>query len=55
MGGIATSDLAVAVSKSGGLGQIGFCGNVYGMQIEMEQAKQALKDIKETDTLPIGI
>ncbi|KEZ40757.1 Dioxygenase [Scedosporium apiospermum] len=39
MGGIATSKLASAVTRSGGLGQIGFTGAVRSMQTDMEEAK----------------
>lgn len=58
MGGIATSKLASAVTRSGGLGQIGFTGAVRSMQTDMEEAKSLLKDASiecKEGILPIGI
>ncbi|KAI8712231.1 NMO domain-containing protein [Fusarium sp. LHS14.1] len=55
MGGVATSDLALAVSKSGGLGQLGFSGSVLGMQMELDKVKEGLKEVTSTKVLPVGV
>ncbi|RSL57583.1 hypothetical protein CEP54_008204 [Fusarium duplospermum] len=55
VGGVATSNLAIAVSRSGGLGQLGFSGSVLGMQMELEKVKEGLKDVMLTDVLPVGV
>ncbi|KAL6365958.1 hypothetical protein LRP88_00541 [Fusarium phalaenopsidis] len=55
MGGVATSDLAIAISKSGGLGQLGFSGSVLGMQMDLEKVKEGLKDAISTEVLPVGV
>ncbi|KAJ4031210.1 hypothetical protein NW761_013277 [Fusarium oxysporum] len=59
MSGFATNELAVAVSKAGGLGQIGFTGSPGILQRELEQAKQKLHGTSIFDetskVLPIGV
>lgn len=55
MGGVATSDLAIAVSKSGGLGQLGFSGSVLGMQMELDKVKEGLKEVPSSEVLPVGV
>ncbi|RFU81187.1 nitronate monooxygenase [Trichoderma arundinaceum] len=59
MSGIATSKLAVAVTLSGGLGQIGFTGSTHGLEVELESAQGQLKDFmagnRDLDVLPVGV
>jgi nitronate monooxygenase len=59
MSGVATSKLAVAVTISGGLGQIGFTGSPLGMEAELENAQTQLKEFMVTnqnlDVLPVGV
>ncbi|KAE8324319.1 hypothetical protein BDV39DRAFT_195205 [Aspergillus sergii] len=59
--GAATSDLAVAVSRAGGLGQIGFLDSKRSLVGQLERAKRELQDImnahKHTPepVLPVGV
>lgn len=59
MSGVATSKLAVAVTLSGGLGQIGFTGNPLRLGAELESAQAQLKDFmianQNLDVLPVGV
>lgn len=59
MSGVATSKLAVAVTLSGGLGQIGFTGSPLRLETELENAQAQLKDFMATnqnlDVLPVGV
>ncbi|UKZ91177.1 uncharacterized protein TrAFT101_006171 [Trichoderma asperellum] len=59
MSGVATSKLAVAVTLSGGLGQIGFTGSPLGLRAELESAQAQLKDFMATNqnlgVLPVGV
>ncbi|UKZ65771.1 uncharacterized protein TrAtP1_006963, partial [Trichoderma atroviride] len=59
MSGVATSKLAVAVTLSGGLGQIGFTGSPLRLEAELENAQAQLKDFMATnqnlDVLPVGV
>ncbi|KAF7592978.1 hypothetical protein BBP40_012214 [Aspergillus hancockii] len=61
MSGAATSDLAVAVTRAGGLGQIGFLDNKCTLAHQLEQARRQLQDIMHTQKsslaplLPIGV
>ncbi|RYP74550.1 hypothetical protein DL769_003995 [Monosporascus sp. CRB-8-3] len=59
MSGFATNELAVAVTRAGGLGQIGFTGNVQSLENELEQAQRKLRDTKlyskTSKVLPVGI
>lgn len=55
MGGVATSRLAIAVSESGGLGQVGFTGDVSRTQSELEKVKQGLQSGIMGGGLPIGV
>lgn len=54
MSGIAKSKLATAVTRAGGLGQIGFMDNLQDLSNELETTKIALADIT-ADALPIGL
>lgn len=54
MSGIAKSKLATAVTRAGGLGQIGFMDNLQELSKELETTKEALADLT-TQTLPIGL
>ncbi|KAB8074171.1 hypothetical protein BDV29DRAFT_156900 [Aspergillus leporis] len=45
MSGAATSDLAVAVTRAGGLGQIGFLDNRRSLIQQLERARRQLQDI----------
>jgi nitronate monooxygenase len=54
MSGIAKSNLATAVTRAGGLGQIGFMDSLQDLSKELETAKEALADL-ESQTLPIGL
>lgn len=59
MSGVAAGRLAVAVTMSGGLGQIGFTGSAPGMEAELENAQSELKDFMATNqnlnVLPVGV
>ncbi|KAE8405663.1 hypothetical protein BDV37DRAFT_292886 [Aspergillus pseudonomiae] len=61
MSGAATSDLAVAVTRAGGLGQIGFLDSKRSLAGQLERAKHQLQDVMNTrkDTpepvLPVGV
>ncbi|KAL7796016.1 2-nitropropane dioxygenase [Trichoderma ceciliae] len=59
MSGVAASKLAVAVTMSGGLGQIGFTGNTRVLEVELESAQNQLKEFMATnqnlDVLPVGV
>lgn len=54
MGGFATADLAIAVSKSGGLGQIGSDGSMKNLEVELSKVEKAL-DRTDKGLLPIGV
>jgi nitronate monooxygenase len=57
MSGIAKSKLATAVTKAGGLGQIGYLDNLHELANELETAKQSFLEAKFdiSKTLPIGL
>ena len=58
MGGFAGADLAIAVTKAGGLGQIGAVDNMKALGTQLEQVFDSLKDDPQLDcsaTLPIGV
>ena len=59
MSGVATSELAVAVTRAGGLGQIGFIDDMRILDRQLERARHLLHDIKTApeaaDVLPIGV
>ena len=57
MGGIAKSKLATAVTKAGGLGQIGYLDNLNDLADELETTKQSLieAEFDISKTLPIGL
>ncbi|KAE8371578.1 inosine monophosphate dehydrogenase [Aspergillus bertholletiae] len=58
MSGVATSDLAVAVTRAGGLGQIGFLDSKRSLAGQLHRARHQLQDIMNThkDTvLPVGV
>jgi nitronate monooxygenase len=59
MSGVATSKLAIAVTLSGGLGQIGFTGSPFKLEAELENAQTQLKDFMPTNldpgVLPVGV
>lgn len=54
MGGFATSTLAIAVSKAGGLGQIGSDASMKDLDIELGKVEGALDRTSE-GLLPIGV
>ncbi|KAF2159035.1 hypothetical protein M409DRAFT_71284 [Zasmidium cellare ATCC 36951] len=53
MGGIAQADLAIAVSKAGGLGQIGVDYNLEAFKTRLSQVEDALG--RHNGLLPIGV
>lgn len=53
MSGIAESKLATAVTRAGGLGQIGFMDNLQDLSTELETTKIALADLT-TGTLRLA-
>ncbi|KAF7177638.1 hypothetical protein CNMCM7691_005999 [Aspergillus felis] len=56
MSGAATSKLAVAVTRAGGLGQIGFLDDKGMLSTELEKTKRQLSDFTVPNgTLPIGV
>jgi len=59
MSGAATSKLAVAVTRAGGLGHIGFMDNMTALSNELNTAKHELQDLMATlpnpRQLPIGL
>ncbi|KAJ6094846.1 hypothetical protein N7467_002359 [Penicillium canescens] len=57
MSGSAKSKLAIAVTRSGGLGQIGFLDDMHELSTELETTKKALQEsnFDTTKTLPIGL
>lgn len=58
MSGFATSALAAAVTRAGGLGLIGFLDKPHMLDIQLQQASLLLRDNTqkgETDILPIGV
>ncbi|KAF4167621.1 hypothetical protein CNMCM6936_004678 [Aspergillus lentulus] len=56
MSGAATSKLAVAVTRAGGLGHIGFLDDKKMLNTELEKAKWQLSDMAVSNgTLPIGV
>ena len=59
MSGFAESELAVAVARGGGLGQIGFTGSVGGLREQLEQVRRKLPEEAGKDgsrgVLPVGV
>lgn len=59
MSGAALSDLAIAVSRAGGLGQIGFLDDMHELSTELGVARDKLQDLMATlpdpQVLPIGV
>ncbi|RKU49564.1 hypothetical protein DL546_009309 [Coniochaeta pulveracea] len=59
MSGFAGGDLAVAVARGGGLGQIGFTGTVGGLREELEKVKKNIPvesgNDESTAVLPVGV
>lgn len=59
MSGVATSELAIAVTRAGGLGQIGYLDDLHALSKELDRARTELQDIITTlpdpDQLPIGL
>ena len=59
MSGVALSDLAIAVSRAGGLGQIGFLDDMRELSKELDTARDKLQDFMATfpdpQVLPIGV
>lgn len=56
MGGVAGGDLAAAVTRAGGIGQIGFNGSPFAMEQELVFAKERLGGLAhDFPVLPIGI
>jgi nitronate monooxygenase len=58
MSSVATGELAVAVTRSGGLGYIGFMGKPRSLEHELEKARQQLVDMNlgsQDKELPIGV
>lgn len=59
MSGVAFSDLAIAVSRAGGLGQIGFLDDMRELSKELDTARNKLQDLMATlpdpQVLPIGV
>ena len=60
MGGFAKSEVAIAVTKAGGLGTIGFSSSVATVEADLEQIATGLKDTSfynagPDDVLPVGM
>lgn len=59
MSGVATSELATAVTRAGGLGQIGYMDDMRALSKELDRTRDELQDIMATlpdpDQLPIGL
>lgn len=59
MSGFAENELAVAVARGGGLGQIGFTGSVDSLREQLEQVKGKLPERSGKDesraVLPVGV
>ncbi|KAK9233749.1 hypothetical protein V1525DRAFT_138210 [Lipomyces kononenkoae] len=59
MSGFATSELAVAVTRAGGLGQIGFLNDKHMLGLELEKARRQLQGFiissGQQETLPVGV
>ncbi|KAI4854451.1 hypothetical protein E4T44_00164 [Aureobasidium sp. EXF-8845] len=56
MGGVAGSNLAAAVTRAGGIGQIGFNGSHFAMEQELIDVKLRLGDFgRDLAVLPIGM
>ncbi|RAH79103.1 inosine monophosphate dehydrogenase [Aspergillus japonicus CBS 114.51] len=55
MSGFATSSLAIAVTRAGGLGYIGFLSSLPELETELQIARQNLPPPPNTDLLPIGL
>lgn len=53
MGGFALADLAIAVSKAGGLGFVGADGDLANLKTELLKVEQALD--RHNGLLPIGV
>ncbi|KAJ5747805.1 uncharacterized protein N7511_009501 [Penicillium nucicola] len=57
MSGSAKNKLAIAVTRAGGLGQIGFLDDMHELRTELEVTKKALEEsgFDTSKTLPIGL
>ncbi|KAJ5609945.1 hypothetical protein N7510_006664 [Penicillium lagena] len=59
MSGVATGELATAVTRAGGLGQIGYLDDMRALSDELDRTRRDLQDIMATlpdpDQLPIGL
>ncbi|KAJ5320359.1 hypothetical protein N7508_000642 [Penicillium antarcticum] len=57
MSGSAKSKLAIAVTRAGGLGQIGFLDDMHELLTELESTKKGLEEsgFNTSKTLPIGL
>ncbi|KAJ5453501.1 uncharacterized protein N7458_004457 [Penicillium daleae] len=59
MSGAAFNELAIAVSRAGGLGQIGFLDDMHELSNELQVARDKLQDLMSTlpdpQILPIGV
>ena len=59
MSGVAMSELATAVTRAGGLGQIGYLDDMRALSQELDRTRKDLQDIMTTlpdpDQLPIGL
>lgn len=59
MSGVATSDLAIAVTRAGGLGQIGFMDNLRALSSQLDTVRHELQDLMaslpDPQQLPIGV
>lgn len=55
MGGFAGADLAIAVTKAGGLGLIGGVFDMVYLAEQLEKAKVSLTHLDNSGTLPVGV
>lgn len=59
MSGVATSELATAVTRAGGLGQIGYLDDMHALSQELDSTRKELQNIMATlpdpEQLPIGL
>lgn len=59
MSGVATSELATAVTRAGGLGQIGYMDDIRALSKELDRTRKELQDIMATlpdpDQLPRSV
>lgn len=53
MGGIAVAELAIAVTKAGGLGQIGAVNDLKDLEVQLQKVDAALS--RHNGLLPIGL